>query len=129
MFIFYTFFSLFCLYSGCHVSAVAYLGGGGAIVPWPPPPLADGNFLKGLKTGERADGPPFRRMWAENWRKLEKVTKKKKSSSWSFSKKRVDRCWLPKKRSSTFCGRENGSPPPPVCKFLNTPLCQWYFTI
>jgi hypothetical protein len=39
------------------LSTVAYLGGGG-IVPWPPP-LADGKFfLKGLKTGGRADGPP-----------------------------------------------------------------------
>jgi hypothetical protein len=47
------------------IHAVAHLGGG--IVPWPPLWLM-GKFFCGLEDRWKGGWPPFRRIWAENWK-------------------------------------------------------------
>jgi hypothetical protein len=61
--------------SSCTAPSGVFRGGG--IVPWPPPLWLMENFFEGLEDRWTGGWPSaFRRIWAENWRKLEKVSKK-----------------------------------------------------
>jgi hypothetical protein len=70
-------------------------------VPWPPPLWLSENFFEGLEEGWIGRWPPLHAdlgyLGPKIGGKLEKVTKKKRSSTWSLSKKRSTDVSFPKR--------------------------------